>query len=541
MDERIIRKTGYDMLDHIWIKLRTLTCIEDKGWRLTLDFVQSHTLMIAISSKLKVVVDGRICFLKPGNAYICLPGQLVEASAAEEHEGGLFLFQFDAVVEAGSTEGGLELSRQKSVFPISGEISLADRSSISSLCSTISGNMQSASALDRMRGQAAFQDLLCRLLQDALPAAVQDQDSEALMDRTRTYMEQHFAQNITIDELAEMAGVSRYYYMRTFKLQNGRSAMDYLSELRINQAKVLMEKTKIRLRDIAKQVGYNDEYYFIRKFKQQVGIPPATYIKNRQRKVAAYSFPNIGQLLALKIVPFAAPMDHSWTDLYRRKYQYDVVTKLSHDYEFNREALRTARPDYIIGIDHFVPIDEQEKLKQVAPAFFVPWLKHNWREHLRLTSEFLGISSAAEQWIEDYERKAKIIRDQVKGVVNSDTVMIVQITEADFYVYGERSIADVLYSDLQLNCPQQVKGIDTYQPATLQQLGDYDADRILLMFTNERSLQENWEILQRNEAWRALKAVQNHGVALISPWMWFEYSAYTQERFLSEALAVFKA
>ncbi|OCT14166.1 hypothetical protein A8709_25330 [Paenibacillus pectinilyticus] len=86
----------------------------------------------------------------------------------------------------------------------------------------------------------------------------------------------------------------------------------------IHRAMLLMENPKLKLCEVAKQVGYNDEYYFIRKFKQLVGIPPATYMKNRQRKVAAYSFANIGQLLALKIEPFAAPMDHYWTDMYRR-------------------------------------------------------------------------------------------------------------------------------------------------------------------------------------------------------------------------------
>ncbi|GGI43958.1 hypothetical protein GCM10008018_04720 [Paenibacillus marchantiophytorum] len=533
-------KTGYETLDEIWIKLRAVECVEHKGWHLSLEFRQSHTLFVAINSQVKIVVDGLISFLNPGSAHISLPGQLVQATVVGGNGKGLFVFQFDVIQEAEVAERGLEISRANSSFPKQGAVLLRDQAGIAVLCTSIIGYWLMVSALNRMRGQAAFQDLLCRLLQDALSDVI-DLDSEAPITRTKIYMEQHFAKNITIDELANMAGVSRYYYMRTFKQMNGRSVMDYLSELRINQAKILMEKTKIRMRDIARQVGYNDEYYFIRKFKQQVGIPPATYIKNRQRKVAAYSFPNIGQLLALKIVPYAAPMDHAWTDMYRRKYQSDVVTKLSHDYAFNHEALRTAKPDYIIGIDHFVPKEEQEKLQQLAPAYFVPWLGHDWREHLRMTSDFLGVGADAEHWLEEYDRKAKLLRGQVQRVLNDDTVMIVQVADEACYVYGERSIGSVLYQDLGLNCPDPVRAIGSHAPVTCKMMSEYDADRIFVMFTNGRNVQENWDMLQHNEDWRGLRAVRNQAVSLISPWLWFEYSAFTQDRFLSEVSSLFKA
>ncbi|NQX59109.1 ABC transporter substrate-binding protein [Paenibacillus qinlingensis] len=399
---------------------------------------------------------------------------------------------------------------------------------------------QSVEALGRMRAQAAFQELLCRILEDG-QAPNTEGDSNLSVKRTMDYLEQFSHLPMTIEELAEMAGMSRYYYMRSFKQLNGVSVMDYLSELRINQAKVLMENPRMKLRDIAKQVGYQDEYYFIRKFKQQVGIPPATYMKNKQRKVAAYSFPNIGQLLALKIVPFAAPMDHYWTDMYRRKYQYDIVTPLSHDYDFNRQALQASKPDYILGIDHFIPAEEQEKLQEVAPAFFVPWLSNDWRTHLRLIAQFLGIEDVAEIWLEDYARKVAKVREHVNDVFKDDTVLIVQISEEHIYVYGERSIASVLYQDLGIKIPKGIGASTSHTLVTLEELADCDAERLMVMFTNGNSTQENWERLKKNNAWNELKAVRNQAVTCISPWLWFEYSAYTQERFLKEVATIMKA
>ncbi|MDT2258386.1 helix-turn-helix domain-containing protein [Paenibacillus larvae] len=46
--------------------------------------------------------------------------------------------------------------------------------------------------------------------------------------------------------------------------------MDYVTEVRVNSAKKLMVRSDARLRDIAHQVGYNDEFYFSRKFKKRL-------------------------------------------------------------------------------------------------------------------------------------------------------------------------------------------------------------------------------------------------------------------------------
>lgn len=51
-----------------------------------------------------------------------------------------------------------------------------------------------------------------------------------------------------------------------------------------------------------------------------------------------------------------------------------------HHYEFNREALQKAQPDYIIGIEAWIEKDEQTRLKQIAPSLFLPW-EEGWRRH----------------------------------------------------------------------------------------------------------------------------------------------------------------
>ncbi|MDT2273884.1 AraC family transcriptional regulator [Paenibacillus larvae] len=92
-------------------------------------------------------------------------------------------------------------------------------------------------------------------------------------------MDNHYNENLTIEQLAHMAEVSPKYFVDLFKKTYGKSAMDYVTEVRVNSAKKLMVRSDARLRDIAHQVGYNDEFYFSRKFKRGWYVAKCLYEK----------------------------------------------------------------------------------------------------------------------------------------------------------------------------------------------------------------------------------------------------------------------
>lgn len=79
----------------------------------------------------------------------------------------------------------------------------------------------------------------------------------------------------------------------------------------------------------------------------------------------------------------------------------DAVLPLSSNQWIKREEIRLAEPDFIVGIDTLVSPEEQEMLRKIAPAFFVPWVKNDWRTHLRLIGKFLDKTVAAETWLEN--------------------------------------------------------------------------------------------------------------------------------------------
>lgn len=92
------------------------------------------------------------------------------------------------------------------------------------------------------------------------------------------YMESHFDQNISLDEIAYEAGISKFYFSRAFKNITGMTVVTYLNTLRCNEAKKLLKKNKYTIHEIAKKCGFLNDSYFSRTFKKYTGMLPTEYI-----------------------------------------------------------------------------------------------------------------------------------------------------------------------------------------------------------------------------------------------------------------------
>ncbi|NEW05860.1 AraC family transcriptional regulator [Paenibacillus sp. SYP-B3998] len=539
--DRNIENTTYISLEDMWFKLREISHIKNNlnEWEIRLQFIESHMLIVAASGQGWITVDGQFIELREGSVYVCTPGQLIEAAAYSFDERGFYHLRFDVIGDVESSNNPIQIVKRDSRFPVKGEVIVSSPVSVNALCETICDCFQGEDRLKRFRSQILFQEVLYNILQDAL--LVQGNDLEAVLEGVKAYIEQHYQQELTIEHLAKVAGISSRHFMRLFKKRYGRSAIDYLTVFRIKQAQQLMRTGgEYRLQDIARHVGYQDDIYFRRKFKQISGIPPATFMRNNRQKIVAYHMFNIGQLIPLQITPCAAPADHPWTDYYQRKYQTDSVLPLSSDDLIKREELRLADPDFIIGIDILVSAEEQAKIKEIAPTFFVPWMENDWRKHLRLIAQFLDKTTVAETWLENYERKARFVSEQVKYTVKDDSLLILRITGDRYNVLGCRSLDTVFYDDLHIVPARGVDRMKPDQQVTPAQLADFDADRLLLILDEDALSKSSWQTLMHSEPWRGLKAVRNGRVDFLPPYPWVEYTAFTHELILDEALKLWR-
>ncbi|WP_127581460.1 response regulator [Paenibacillus koleovorans] len=106
----------------------------------------------------------------------------------------------------------------------------------------------------------------------------QQQEGNVIFDIAR-YLEQHYARELTLQQLADQFFLSREYISRKFKQQLGENMVDFLSRIRVDKSKLLLLNPLLKIADVAQSVGYQDEKYFSKVFKKLEGVSPNEYRK----------------------------------------------------------------------------------------------------------------------------------------------------------------------------------------------------------------------------------------------------------------------
>ncbi|MBP1991648.1 helix-turn-helix domain-containing protein [Paenibacillus eucommiae] len=526
-------------LESLWLKLRGVECVDKYHWRLKPEDrqVPYNLLIVAGGHSGHVIIDGCYYSLKHSALILCTPHQLVEIVSHQTDEPEVYMIRFEVAwhsssVQPEAEEGGKHLNR--GIFPLQSMLRLSPASPAIEKCKMLFRLWGKGNAADRFYCEAGLHELLGIAFQTAI------HESLGILERAKQELEQHYKEEITIQHLAQLTGMSRYHFMRLFKEKYGKSVGDYITDLRIQEAKRLMlEEPNLPLQDIAYQAGYQNPTYFSRMFKKQVGIAPVVYLRNQVLKVAAYSWANIGQLLPLQIIPFAAPIDQYWDDYYRKKYHMDITIPLSHDYRFNEETLRASSPDLIIALDYMIPEEEAEKLKEIAPLLLIPYNTLNWRQHLRLVAEFVNKLKEAEIWLDNYDAKAQKLRPHMKMKFGEDPVLMLKISRGKLFRVGSRA-ATVLYDDLELKLPEDSDQADEWRQELMWEIDDLKrVGHILLSVGEEAESQNTWQALKQSERWLRVPAVSNGKFSLLPDFPWFEfpwgeYSAFSHERMLDQ-------
>lgn len=108
------------------------------------------------------------------------------------------------------------------------------------------------------------------------------EDRGDVIDRAAAYIENNYAEPITVDDIASFAGVSRSWLYRGFMQRFGRSPTALLRETRLKTARTLLRGTTMHISEIAWSVGYPDALYFSRVFAASEGCSPSVYRAERR-------------------------------------------------------------------------------------------------------------------------------------------------------------------------------------------------------------------------------------------------------------------
>lgn len=132
-------------------------------------------------------------------------------------------------------------------------------------------------------------DIICRnLLEVILLQLIRDGEFDFTFRQTacepsaecamvRRYIENHFKENLTLDQLASVAHVNKYYLSHSFSKEYGISPINYLLSCRIKESEYLLSETSLPVSQIAGMLGFSSLSYFSQRFRRHFGVSPRQY------------------------------------------------------------------------------------------------------------------------------------------------------------------------------------------------------------------------------------------------------------------------
>ena len=108
-------------------------------------------------------------------------------------------------------------------------------------------------------------------------SSIEKAGKNTFVDIAREYINEHYFENLTLNEVAEKVGITAGYLSTLFSQKMNCSFIDYLNEIRIEHACSYLQQNYLKAYEIAYKVGYHDDKYFSKVFRKVTGMSPSEY------------------------------------------------------------------------------------------------------------------------------------------------------------------------------------------------------------------------------------------------------------------------
>lgn len=170
--------------------------------------------------------------------------------------------------------------------PVLSKLSETQRADIRHQLDALYSDSQAETDFDQLLGQSRFHSVLLMILKDlalnrTAPANREQQQNRRqrnqwLIQEVKSYIGKHYAQALSLEILAEFLSISPFFLSRVFNSESGFSLSEYLTMVRMNQAKTLLLDGRMNVSEVADAVGYEDSGYFSKVFKRHFGCSPSS-------------------------------------------------------------------------------------------------------------------------------------------------------------------------------------------------------------------------------------------------------------------------
>lgn len=105
----------------------------------------------------------------------------------------------------------------------------------------------------------------------------------------KKYIDLNYSNAISLDDLARISHLNKYYLSHSFKEETGISPIQYLNETRIKNAKILLESTNYSISEISRFTGFSSQSFFSQRFKEITHLSPSQYRDSKQQEISLNS------------------------------------------------------------------------------------------------------------------------------------------------------------------------------------------------------------------------------------------------------------
>lgn len=209
----------------------------------------------------------------PGDFLLANQGDLHEVQSGTHREIGTICFGIGELALRGLPPGCLTLARDGFVRPVGRKYE-----QIKNLCQLLYEQVELGSGQSR----AVAHHLFLALLPLALSFPADDRregqtESVLLVSRIGQYIASHYAESLTLEQIAKTLKVSPYHMAHVFREITGFSPIQYVIRCRMGEAQNLLISTDFSAAQIGVMVGYDSASHFNSIFKRVVGLPPVQY------------------------------------------------------------------------------------------------------------------------------------------------------------------------------------------------------------------------------------------------------------------------
>lgn len=118
---------------------------------------------------------------------------------------------------------------------------------------------------------------LTRIMTELCSYGGEAADISPAVAQAKEFIDKHYAQKISLEDISHISLLSPYHLSRTFKAQTGLSPHAYLSAVRVENAKRLLLTTQLSVQNVSEQTGFSNVNILIRSFKNAVGMTPTAF------------------------------------------------------------------------------------------------------------------------------------------------------------------------------------------------------------------------------------------------------------------------